>query len=1022
MMRLTTTKKRILILFSGIVLTGVVLICLFGVLKPRAQRIYPVNGQLDLRSWDESRDGILSLSGGWDFYWKRFQSYQDVVAGSPATHVTVDVPAVWNNYIINGKNLPGFGYGTYLLKVINAPVGKTLALKMPTVATAYELYIDNRLVSSSGKAGIDKEHFTPGCKPQEVEFTPAGKSFTMIIHVANFTYAQGGMYNAVNLGTPEQIRSMDKTIADKDLFLFGALIIMAFYYLNIFLLRREDKSTLYFVSISVLLASLTAISGDFLIYRLIPFISFEAIIAIYYIILGWFPISAAFIIKELFPEENSKLVLRAAFVYAAGMTLLILLTPISFYSRLFYVIEVAGVLIGGYCFFTLTMAFLRGKKDSFVVLLGALVIIVCAVYDILFRSNTSQLGSLFILFIQPLVLARRFSEAFRNVKELSQKLLKLDKIKDEFLANTSHELRTPLNAILGLCEAMLRDSESKLNGRQMQNLTLIAASSRRLASLVNDILDYYKLKNGEIRLNIKPIKLSGLIQTVVEVFQQLSQTKGYQICAALPAELPLVLADENRVIQILYNLIGNAAKFTTRGYIKVTARVTGAQLEVCVSDTGEGIPADKLEEIFKSFEQLDTSMTRKHSGAGLGLSITKQLVELQGGSIRVESTPGPGSAFYFTLPILSEKANQVVSKFLAGRELNLGLPEIVTATLEKQPAKYEKAGNGTLILAVDDDALNLITLEAILKTGSYSVTTANSGKAALEELIRHRDYSLVILDVMMPEMSGYEVCRRIRESKSNFDLPVLMLTAMATTSDIVLGLEAGANDYLPKPFEPDELLARVGTLINLKKSVDKAIAAETAFMQAQIKPHFLYNTLSSIYTLCEIDPQQARRVINEFANYLRTSFDFENLVMTVPLTKEMSLVKSYVEIETMRFGDQLNVEYMIDETSGVKIPPLSIQPLVENAINHGIRKKGGSGTVTITIKNSREGLFVAVADDGLGILPGKLAQLLTAETGQGVGLRNIDFRLKKLFGRGLSIESEPGKGTRVMFMIPAEVN
>ncbi|HEX3047281.1 MAG TPA: ATP-binding protein, partial [Bacillota bacterium] len=666
-------------------------------------------------------------------------------------------------------------------------------------------------------------------------------------------------------------------------------------------------------------------------------------------------------------------------------------------------------------------AIINRRRDALLVLMGALMVIICALHDMLYQNNLIlsnygemiPIGLFILLFMQSFVLARRFSEAFRHVEALSQKLLKLDKIKDEFLANTSHELRTPLNGILGITEGMLRGSEGALSDGQKQNLAIISSSGRRLTNLVNDILDYSKLKHGDLRLNIKPIRVDGLIQTVVKVFQQLSSSKEIVVLSDLPPELPPALADENRLVQILYNLIGNAVKFTKQGYVKVSARVSQAMLEVCVSDTGEGIPQDKLEDIFKSFEQVDTSLTRKHGGTGLGLSITKQLVELEGGSIWVKSTPGSGSEFYFTLPMAAELPGE--------NDAQLDLPEPVVQVLEQQPLRLNQAVGGGNILLVDDDPVNLQSSATLLQIGGYGVTAVNCGKGALEELAKRQDYELAILDVMMPEISGYEVCRKIRENKSHFEIPVLILTAKTTVADIVMGFEAGANDYLPKPFEPEELLARVGTLVNLKKSVDKALTAEVAFMQAQIKPHFLFNTLNTISSFCDTNPDQARRLIEDFSNYLRQSFDFKNLSMYVPLTNEINMVKSYVEIEKARFGDQLKVEFTIDEALEVKIPSLSIQPLVENAIRHGIRKKGGGGAVTISIKNTTTGVLVTVADDGVGIAPDKLARIMEVDTGRGVGLWNIDFRLRKLCGKGLTIESEPGKGVRVTFVIPSEV-
>lgn len=982
---------------------------------------------LDLKSWKPELEGVLSLSGQWDFYWERFLTYQEVAAGSTVPDVTVDTPSVWNSYKINGKNLPGFGYGTYLLKVENAPEGKSLALRMPTFSTAYELYINDRLVSSNGRVSTSREEFSPGYKPWVVEFTPAEASFELIIHTSNFTYARGGMWYAINMGTPEQIRSMDKTIADKDLFLFGALSLMALYYLSIFLMRREDKSSLYFVIMCVIFASRTVIYGDFLIYRLLPFISFEAIIAVDYITLCWFSVCSAFMIGELFPEENNKKVLKTAFIYASAMTMLFLLTPISFYTRLVYIVQLAAILFGAYSIFTLSVAFLRGKKDSLVVLLGALAVIVCAIHDVMYQNNVilSNVGELvpfglfILLFLQSFILARRSSEAFRNVHALSQKLLKLDKIKDEFLANTSHELRTPLSGILGITEAMLKGSDGELSSRQKQNLSIIAGSSRRLANLVNDILDYSKMKNGDILLNIRPIQMEGLLHTVVNVFKQLSQSKEYDVISEIPGGLPPVLADENRVVQILYNLVGNAVKFTVRGCVKVSARKTGDMLEVCVSDTGEGIPENKLTDIFKPFEQVDTSLTRRHGGTGLGLPITKYLVELQGGAIRVESHPGAGSRFYFTLPV-ANTALKEPDVALGENEPDRTMQELAVS-LEKTPARMETPEGSIQVLLVDDDSVNLQAAAAILRLGGYAVTMASSGKAALAELERHADCSLVILDVMMPEMSGYEVCRKIREDKSNFELPVLMLTAKASTEDMVLGFDAGTNDYLPKPFEPEELLARARTLTGLKASVDKAMAAEVAFMQAQIKPHFLFNTLNTISSFCDTDPEHAQRLIDDFSNYLRQSFDFKSLEMYVSLERELSLVRSYVEIEKARFGDKLRVIFDIDDGIVARILFLSIQPLVENAIIHGLRKKGGKGTVAISVKKVSEGIRVVVEDNGCGIQPDRLAVLLMPEAGRGIGLWNIERRLKKLFGKGLTIESLPGKGTRVAYIVPSEV-
>lgn len=1041
-----TSKRPIILLLFGL-LSMAILVISFIYSNKNINRIHPEDGVLNLDNWNPKDDGILSLSGYWDFYWEHFVFYEELIGTNVNPDMAVEVPGVWNNYMIDGENLPGYGYGTYVLKIENAPVGETLALRIPTFSTAYEFYINDRLVSSNGIVGKSQDQSQPGYMPRVVEFIIEDESLYLIFHVSNFTYARGGMWYAIPMGSREQILDMDQVIADKDLFLFGALTVMAIYYLIIFLLRREDKSSLYYVIMCILFASRITIYGDYLIYRLIPFISYRAIIIISYITLCWFSVCSAYMVGELFPEENSKKILRVGFIYALIMTLLFLLTPISFFTRIVNIVQVVAILFGAYSVYTLSKSYIKGKRGSGMVLLGALVVIVCAAHDVLYNnnvilSNTGELvpTSLFILLIlQSFILSRRSSEAFKSVHILSNKLLKMDKIKDEFLANTSHELRTPLSGILGITEAMLKGSDGEMSDRQKEKLTMIAGSSRRLSNLVNDILDYSRMKNGDIKLDIKPIHIEVLIQNVVNVFQQLNASKEFDIIMDIPNTLPMVLADESKVIQILYNLVGNASKFTASGYIRVSAGKVGDMLEICVGDTGEGIPEDKLEDIFKSFEQVDNSLTRRYGGTGLGLPITKQLVQLQGGNIRVKSTLGTGSDFYFTLPIANTSSignksdGSIPEQFLSENAITIsdktvsdstkrGIRETGILGSNELSTSIDIVKGGNRVLLVDDDSINLQAASSVLRLDGYLVTAVNSGRAALRELERKNDYSLVILDVMMPELSGYEVCRRLRESKTSFELPVLMLTAKTSTDDVVMGFEAGANDYLSKPFEAEELLARVRTLVDLKISVDKAKVAEIAFMQAQIKPHFLFNTLNVISSFCDTDPTYAQKLIDDFSNYLRHSFDFKNLQMFVTLEKELSLANSYTEIEKARFGDKLKVDYDIDENINILIPLLSIQPLIENAISHGIRKRGGGGTVKVSVKKAPEGAELAVIDDGQGISPEKLSALLIPESGRGIGLWNIDRRLKRYYGKGLTIESELGRGTRVSFIVPWEVN
>ena len=464
-------------------------------------------------------------------------------------------------------------------------------------------------------------------------------------------------------------------------------------------------------------------------------------------------------------------------------------------------------------------------------------------------ANAQQVGSVIEFLLLSFALADRIkqlqAEATRNAQlaaenaRLAQaateqvlaeqeranaELKRLDKLKDEFLANTSHELRTPLNGVIGLTEAVM-NAESSISEVGRQRLDLVLKSGRRLATLVNDILDFSKLQRGEFEVQSARFDLGPVVDEVLATLEPAAAQKSLRLKGSVPANLE-VIADAARVRQILTNLVGNALKFTDRGTVKVEAGQVGNRVLVRVVDTGIGIAKEAQERIFVAFEQADGGTARKHGGTGLGLTVTRQLVELHGGTIRVESAERKGSAFTFDLAaaLVDEDADPQ-SLSLAAWKPDDELP--ARAISEAPPADprsgYARASvtlalrgaahQGVRVLVADDDPINLEVVRALLEPAGYALVCANNGREAVERLYDSGPFDAVLLDVMMPKMTGVEAAAAMRADYPHGTLPILMLTAKNRPEDVIAGLQAGADDYLAKPVNGAELLARLAAHI-----------------------------------------------------------------------------------------------------------------------------------------------------------------------------------------------------------------
>ncbi len=381
----------------------------------------------------------------------------------------------------------------------------------------------------------------------------------------------------------------------------------------------------------------------------------------------------------------------------------------------------------------------------------------------------------------------------KNVKQLEKAKEKVEegsRAKSEFLSTMSHEIRTPMNAIIGMTNLLVKDNPRE---DQLEQLEILDFSAKTLLSLINDVLDFSKIESGKIEFESVPFKLENLLNGVLESFRFTADKKDVMLYLDLDDKIPEVICgDPNRLTQILNNLVSNAVKFTEEGSVGIVVKEKEANnnhlnLLFTVTDTGIGISTEKQKEIFESFTQERTETSRIFGGTGLGLTISKKLIELQGGKIYLESEKGKGSTFYVELPFKTSEN---------------GSAEATSFTQYSMPDSLK----GATVMLAEDNAINQKVMTRFLDKWDIEVIVAEDGKQAVE-ILTDNLVNLVLMDLQMPEMDGYEATRKIRELADNqkSEVPIIALTAAALKEVKEKVFASGMNDYLTKPFNPPEL-------------------------------------------------------------------------------------------------------------------------------------------------------------------------------------------------------------------------
>lgn len=982
-------------------------------------------GELDLRNWDFSNKQTFMLNGEWEFYPNALITPNSLPEQNKKY---LHIPSIssWDESFAEKDKLR---YGTYRLKIlINDSDIATLGLRLNSVKDATSIYVNGKLIGGSGTPAIKENQHEANTIPYSVRFDTDKSEIELLIHVSSHL-KEAGILKPIRFGTIDAINHRVYISNNLQLLLCIVLALHLIYGIILFFIGSTQKKVMIYFSLLLFSAIISVLASDDKLLFTWFSIDYELQVKISY--LSYIGI-AAFIpsfIHNLFPNPKDKKILRYFSLYCILDIGFVLLSSSKDIINLIQIVLGSVLILSVVISINILRKFINEIEGIIFLIIGCLSIAV----NLIWTSNLSDASIDLMHYPFDLIFAllsftafwfKRFFIATSNAKKLAEQLQLEDQRKDDFLIKTSHELRNPLHAITNMVQTILEDKAKPPHNEHKKHLSITIDISKRMSLLLNDLLDVTRLKQKTIQLNINKVHLPVVTVGVIDMLKLLGDKKPVKFINDISNTFPPVLADENRLIQILFNLLHNALKFTNEGTIIIRATSINGMAHIEVEDTGVGMNTDDIQRIFKPFEQASENNRTDSNGIGIGLSICKELVELHNGVLSLKSTSEKGSIFTFTLPILNEC---VEAEDTSPSKIDKQMISKAAATIEQAHSdSFYDLENVHLnkrmkILAVDDDPINLYVLQSVLKNDGYEITTVSNGFQAVAKL-EIESYDLVISDVMMPQMSGYELTKIIRKRFSLIELPVLLLTARTRSEDILTGLQSGANDYVTKPVDSWELKARVRGLSELKLTFEERLRMEGAWLQSQIQPHFIFNTLNSIAALSMIDTTRMQLLLEEFSNYLRLSFDFKNTEPTVPLDYELSLVHSYIYIENERFSNRLTVIWEIDEHVDIHVPPLSIQTLVENAVKHGILQKTSGGTIRIQIRKQNTFTHISIIDNGQGISTDKLQDIFNQKNDyseeQGIGLLNTDRRLRQLYGKGLKIKSELGQGTVVSFSIP----
>mgnify|MGYP005839839787 FL=1 len=796
-------------------------------------------GVLDLRNVDFQAIETLPVMGELEFYWHSWEADRNPVYIWGVRGWRIQFP----------QNFPfdfGYGgYGTYRFVILLPSLLDEIGIYLPPQHSAYVLWIDGQRVAANGEIGSSPTTYRGEWKPQVVRIPIRKPVLDFVLQISDYSMNTGGYFYPLRIGLPHIVEKRYIVRFTAEVIAFGVLLFVGLYCFLIYIVARRALPLLFLGISSILFAFRTVTHGE-MVFTLffagdvdwVNKIRYFTLFILPIVIWGFFRQFHSFLstTSSTFREGRWLKGVDIGFGILSGVGVFItLVTPSRVFVPSLSVFPFYVGILAIFILYLLVREIQAHNAQGWILLIGFAFLVITVVRDLHISSNRlwdnsfySPFGYVFFILSLAMVIGQRFYYLFEQQRmialEQSEQAQYLESLvqerthelqeantslaqavksanaaneaKSQFLAMMSHEIRTPMNVVVGITELLER---TPLDANQLEYVQTLRTAAGGLLVILNDVLDLSRLEAGTVRLELIETDLAMLMQEVVGFFRTLVEKKRLYLKYSIDSKCPsMILTDPTRLKQVLANLIGNAVKFTSCGGVQISASSADiptqpgyVKLEFQVVDTGIGIPPDKIPTIFESFMQADSSISRRFGGTGLGLTISKQLVHLMGGDMRVSSIEGKGSTFSFSI---------VVQKILPPVQDTL-MQGLQAAEKEVLP------GRAIRVLLVEDNAMNRMVGEAMIQSLGWECLVASHGLEATQ-LLQKESFDLVLMDVEMPEMDGIETTRRIRlgeAGQSNASIPIVALSAHVLPEIQQKTKEAGMNGYLMKPICREKL-------------------------------------------------------------------------------------------------------------------------------------------------------------------------------------------------------------------------